>query len=274
MKRATAAELGRQTVRILEAGRYTSPLGAVVEIVDLVQRAVSNTCSYPPDVSPPWISPGEKETRVEVKNESTLAAARRLVEEGYRSVALNFASAKHPGGGFRGGARAQEESLARGSGLYACLKGHPMYAFHQARADAMYTDYAIYSPDVPVLRDNEGTLLDQPYRCSFITAPAVNAKVVLHRSRERCAEVRDTMNRRIQKVLAIAAAHGHVALVLGAWGCGIFRNNCHAVAEGFQQALQGQFQGVFERVVFAVLDPSEECRFIGPFERLFASECG
>jgi uncharacterized protein (TIGR02452 family) len=42
----------------------------------------------------------------------------------------------------------------------------------------MYTDYAIYSPDVPVIRADDGTLLAEPYLCSFITCPAVNAKVV------------------------------------------------------------------------------------------------
>src|SRR5207253_843688 len=100
--------------------------------------------------------------------ETTLASARRLVAAGQRPAALNFASAKHPGGGFLNGALAQEESLARSSALYACLVGNPMYTFHQAQSDALYTDYAIYSPDVPVFRGDDGALLPEPYLCSFI----------------------------------------------------------------------------------------------------------
>jgi len=274
MKRSTAGELGRETVRILEAGRYTNPVGETVEIADVLERAVAGTCSYPPDVSLPRVSPGDRQTCIAVANESTLVAARRLVLEGHRPAALNFASARHPGGGFLGGARAQEESLARSSGLYACLNGNPMYAVHQANADALYSDYAIYSPEVPVIRDDEGKLLDQPYLCAFITAPAPNAKVVLERDRGRRPEIRATMERRIRKVLSIAAAHGHEALVLGAWGCGVFGNDTEEVAELFHRALAYHFQGVFAKVIFAVLDWSEERRFIGPFDRWFASANG
>jgi uncharacterized protein (TIGR02452 family) len=274
MKRSTAGELGRETVRILDAGRYTNPAGEVVEISDVLARSVEGTCSYPPDASLPKVPLGDKQTDVGVRNESTLAAAWQLVQQGHRPVALNFASAKHAGGGFLGGARAQEESLARSSGLYACINGNPMYDFHRAHGDAMYSDYAIYSPDVPVFRDDEGKLLDRPYLCSFITSPAANTKVVLERDRRRRAEIRDAMQRRIQKVLGIAAAHGHEALVLGAWGCGVFGNDSEEVAELFQRALAYHFQGVFSKVIFAVLDWSEERRFIGPFQQLFVPSNG
>jgi len=93
-----------------------------------------------------------------------------------------------------------------------------MYDFHKARSDAMYSDYAIYSPDVPVFRDDEGMLLHTPYLCSFITSPAANAKVVLERDRRRRGEIRDAMDRRIRKVLTIAATHRHEALVPGCVG--------------------------------------------------------
>jgi uncharacterized protein (TIGR02452 family) len=272
MKRSNAASLGRETVRIIEAGRYTNAAGTPVDIAAIVARSVDGTCSYPPDTAVPQISLGDKQTSVAVTNGSTLASAHRFVAAGHRPVALNFASAKHPGGGFLGGARAQEESLARSSGLYASIRGNPMYDFHKAGGDAIYSDYAIYSPDVPVFRDDEGKLLDEPYLCSFITSPAVNAKVVLERNPRRRAEIRQVMERRIRKVLAIAAAHGHETLVLGAWGCGVFGNDSQEVAELFHAALSPQFQGVFAKVEFAVLDWSEERRFIGPFERVFGQE--
>jgi uncharacterized protein (TIGR02452 family) len=271
ISRERAAKLGQETVRILREGQYRSETGALVELGGLRQRAVEGTRSYPPDVPLPPVGHGDRATRIEVTNETTLAAARRLVDQGLRVAALNFASARHPGGGFLNGSRAQEESLARSSGLYACLVGNPMYEFHQAQHDALYTNYAIYSPDVPVIRTDEGTLLDQPWPCSFITSPAVNAKVVLDRDRSRREEIQKAMEQRIHKVLAIAAAHGHPALVLGAWGCGVFGNDTQEIADLFAKALAGSFRGVFEQITFAIIDGSEDQKFLGPFRRVFGS---
>jgi uncharacterized protein (TIGR02452 family) len=268
MARDRAAEIGRETVQFLEAGAYTT--GArVVAIRDLLRSSVDRTCAYPPDHPLPEIQRGEKPTSIAVANESTLVAARRLVDDGLNVVALNFASATHPGGGFLSGSRAQEESLARSSGLYACLAGNSMYEFHQARRDAIYTNYAIYSPDVPIFRADDGTLLEKPWRCSFITAPAVNAKAVLQRRPSRRPEIRHAMRERIHKVLTIAAVHGHAVFVLGAWGCGAFGNESEEIAELFRDALAARFFGVFAKVVFAVTDWSKEHRFIGPFAKAF-----
>jgi uncharacterized protein (TIGR02452 family) len=269
MDRTQAAELGRETVRILEQGGYSTATGRLVQLAPSIEHAVGGTQSYPPDEALPKLTFGERATSYAVVNASTLEEARRLVEAGRRAVALNFASAKHPGGGFRSGARAQEESLARSSALYACLVNQPMYEFHRSRHDPLYTDYAIYSPDVPVFRTDDGALLDRPYLCSFITAPAVNAGVVLQRAPSRRPEVRAAMARRVHKVLTIGAMHGHVTMVLGAWGCGAFRNDPQEVAELFHEALDTTFLGAFSQVVFAVWDWSAERRSIGPFEAAF-----
>jgi uncharacterized protein (TIGR02452 family) len=269
MNRAFAAQLGQDTIRILDAGRYTNPAGEVIDIGPMLRRSVEGVRSFPPDHELPDIRPGADRTHIEVANESTLAAAKRLGLLGCRPVALNFASAKHPGGGFLSGARAQEESLARSSGLYACLVGNQMYEFHKAQGDPMYSDYALYAPDVPVLRTDEGDLLPEPYVCSFITSPAVNAGVVLQRDRSARARIREAMRIRIVKVLTIAAMFNHDGLVLGAWGCGVFGNDSREIAELFQHAFSGDFCGIFRRVVFAILDWSEEQRFIGPFAGLF-----
>lgn len=267
--RERAAQLGEETRRVLAERRYINSSGAIVELGPLLDQSVAGTRSYPAEQALPAERQGRYETRITVRNESTLAAARRLAGEGKRLVALNFASAKRPGGGWLSGAQAQEETLARASGLVACIEGNPMYARNAAHGDALYLDDAIYSPDVPVFRDDDGALLPEPYLCAFITAPAPNAGVVLERDRSRRATVRVTLERRIGRVLAIAALHEHTALILGAWGCGVFRNGPAEVARLFAAALTEPFRGAFAEIVFAVLDGTLERRFISPFERAF-----
>jgi uncharacterized protein (TIGR02452 family) len=203
-----------------------------------------------------------------VQNETTLAAARRLIVD-HRTIALNVASARNPGGGFLSGSEAQEESLARSSSLFACLDGRSMYPFHRRHDDTLYTDYVIYSPSVVVFRNNDGKLLETPFTCSFLTAPAPNAGAVLQRDPTRGDELSRGLQSRINKVLSVAAAQGYDAIILGAWGCGVFKNDPRDVAAQFQAALTGDFDGVFRLIYFAVLDRSSGGVVIAPFEQAF-----
>ncbi|BBM83440.1 TIGR02452 family protein [Candidatus Uabimicrobium amorphum] len=268
VNRKKAAEIATDTLKIIEQGYYT--VGKEQVPIDKeMQRAIAGTYSYPPHSELPSIEPGEKNTQIQVTNETTLSATERLVvEEGLNTVALNFASAKNPGGGFRSGARAQEESLARSSALYPCLVNNEMYTFHRQRKDPFYTNYALYSPDVPVFKRDSGELLHQPYLCSFITSPAVNAGVIRKRKTKNAQQICDEMQQRIHKVLTIAALYKHDAIVLGAWGCGVFGNDSTTIAHLFYEELQ-LFSGVFSKVSFAITDHSKKGQNIQPFTHAF-----
>jgi len=261
--------LGRETVEILEQGFYVVD-GVRVELANRMAKAIANTIEYPNLVPPPSVdAPGDRTTAIEVVNEGTLTAAARLAKQLDVAV-LNFASAKSPGGGFLNGSRAQEESLAMSSGLYPCLLGREMYDFHKFTRGGMYTPWVVYSPSVPVIRDDDGVLLAVPYSVAFLTSPAVNAGAVRKHRVASEAEILEQMELRVDKVLSVAAHHGHTAVVLGAWGCGAFGNDPGEIANLFRTALEGRFAGVFQHVVFAVLDWSDDRRFIGPFEARFA----
>lgn len=282
MKRSTRAELARETLAILKRGRYVTPDGAAVSIRREQTAAERDSVLYTPEtLGELWPEvPGETAapTRFEVTNETTLSAARRLIEEhNAREVCcLNFASAKHPGGGFLSGAEAQEESLARSSGLYPCIRQMDgYYRSNHACGTALYTDHMIYSPNVHVIRDDTGRLLDKPLLVSFITAPAVNAGVVKEREPSNIRQILPTMGRRAEYVLKVAVANRHKHLVLGAWGCGVFQNDPADVAEIFRRFLgaEGAFNRAFNAVTFAVLDKTADRRVITPFEGRFARHC-
>ena len=259
-------ETARVTVEIAAAGHYRAPSGRQVTID--VASAVAGTRLYEPGETLPPAAAGTPD--VEVTHESTLVAARRA---GGNAAALVFASAKNPGGGFLGGAKAQEEDLARASALYPCLRtASDFYAHHREQRDLRYTDRVIYSPAVPVFRDDKGALLDEPYATAFLTAAAPNAGAI-HRNQP--ADARDipaVLARRATRVLRVAAAHGHRTLVLGAWGCGVFRNDPQTVANAFAGALREVAQ--FDRVIFAIRDDRSGTPVYRAFESVFAPSSG
>ncbi len=270
--------MAKETLSIVEAGSYAAPSGRTVSVRSEVLRAVQSTALFRPEQLESLLGelaprPSAPPPRIEVSSETTAVAARRLLEaEGCEHVvALNFASAKNPGGGFLGGAKAQEEDLARCSALYTCQLRQPhYYATHRASHSMLYSDHMIYSPDVPFFRDDTGALLEAPFLLSVITSAAPNAGEVVRHGGHESALVVPTLLGRARKVLALAASRGHRCLVLGAWGCGVFRNDPSQVAEAFAQLLEPAFAGAFERVVFAVYERGDE----RPNQRAFTRRFG
>ena len=207
---------------------------------------------------------------IELHNESTLAAILRLHGQDAKSFGvLNFASAKNPGGGFLSGALAQEESLALSSGLYASQLNHPVYyEINRACKSMMYTDCSIWSPDVVFFRNDDGDLLACPAKASVLTLPAVNYGQALLKN-ENANQAKSSMKRRMKIALAIFAAKGCDVIVLGAYGCGVFRNDPVDVAKWWNEFLS-EYGGHFRRIVFAVLDRSKTRETILAFERAFS----
>ncbi|MDQ1014506.1 TIGR02452 family protein [Streptomyces afghaniensis] len=267
---ARLRSVAQQTEQIVAAGAYRAPDGREVSIADALRAACEGTRVYGP-VPVRMSSVRVTRTLVEVTGESSLEAARRL---GGNVAVLNFASARNPGGGYLNGAQAQEEALCRASALYTCLLRAPaFYDHHRAHRDPFYTDRVIHSPGVPVFRDDRGRLLDEPYTAGFLTAAAPNAGVVHRTAPERAPELPRALAVRSERVLETAAAHGYRRLVLGAWGCGVFRNDPAQVAGAFRTLLEpgGRFAGAFGHVVFGVLDRTPDAAVRGAFEQAFSS---
>ena len=79
------------------------------------------------------------------------------------------------------------------------------------------------------------------------------------------ARLEEALSERAHRVLVVAHDHGHRNLVLGAWGCGVFRNDPGFVAATFRDLLAGPFAGAFDLAVFAILDRTREQRVFEPF---------
>ena len=77
------------------------------------------------------------------------------------------------------------------------------------------------------------------------------------------------MKRRMKLSLAIFARQKNKHLILGAYGCGVFRNDPKKIAKWWQELLTDSFADVFETIVFAVLDNSSSQACIKAFQEIF-----
>lgn len=273
MSQASRIQWANETMAICREGSYFAPSGRTVNVRGEIERAKEGTVLYSLENPPP--NPAQRRfdrTEIKVNNETTFEALQRLTDGVNHVACLNFASAKHPGGGFLTGTQAQEEALARSSALYLCLcRASEYYERNQANRSAVYLDLVIFSPLVPFFREDSGVLLESPIMASVISASAPNAEAVAHNEPGNTMLVEPTLRRRAELVLRIAEAHAVDKLVLGAWGCGVFRNDPRVVAGVFSELLwvPGTFDRAFSEVVFAVYDQSAEQATFRAFAEAF-----
>jgi uncharacterized protein (TIGR02452 family) len=269
--RSARARIARETLAACEQGSYVAPSGRTVDVRSELARATESTICT--DAAPSFTTFGA-DAAIELANETTLTGLETLAASGEAHLGcLNFASARNPGGGFQNGAQAQEESLARSSGLYPCLltQKASFYDPNRAHRSALYLDRTIVSPLVPFFRRDDGTWLETPYLATVITSPAPNLGALREHRSADVARVPETLRRRADLVLALAAAHGVRRLVLGAWGCGVFRNEPTVVATVFADLLRDRFRSAFDLVRFSVYDTQPGLPVFTPFASAFRS---
>lgn len=263
--------IARETLQIMEQGYYVYE-GKRIDIQPDMDMSIRASSLITPEQGAKLLEKHEKSGSTKthherVENLSTVDAIRKLAKEGKENIGvLNFASAKNPGGGFINGAMAQEESLAASSTLYRTLTAHEeYYRKNRAQTSMMYTDHAIYSPDVIFFRDGGFRLVADPVKASVLTLPAVNMGQVLLKG-EDAAEAGRVMRRRMALALAVFAEQGAKNLILGAYGCGVFRNDPYQIAAWWKELLAESVGSHFDSVFHAVLDRSKNADCIRAFE--------
>jgi len=204
--------------------------------------------------------PEYKNARISVIESRSFQAAKELTAEYDRVAVLNFASGTNPGGGVRKGASAQEECLCRISNLYPCLTlkrlWEPFYQYHRNLPHRNYSDRIIYSKDITVIKtDTEQPIFtDDWYSIDVITSPAPNISGVPAPDWEN---LRELFTIRIRNILETAMDNDIEALVLGAFGCGAFRNPPQLVSQVFSSVLEEEgYKEHFAKIVFAIIGAS------------------
>ncbi len=201
-----------------------------------------------------------------------------LNKEGVKPIlVLNLANPVHPGGGVRKGARAQEEDLCRKSSLLLSLESlnaRSYYEYNRAINTYMGSDAIIINPQVEIIKDENGNLLPDTVIVAVMTCAAPMLCYGMEGMSQE--EYEAMMYRRITGMLKTAAYLGYQHLVLGAFGCGAFRNDARVVSDLFYKALKEfDFDGMkekdmFRRIDFAVLDHSADQYNFREFSRNFS----
>ena len=192
---------------------------------------------------------------------------------------LNFANPVNPGGGVRRGARAQEEDLCRKSSLLLSLESTEAakyYAYNRSLNTFMGSDAVMITPSVEIIRDENGSLMDETYLVAVLTCAAP----MITRGMEGLTndQYREMLFSHIKGILSCAAYYGYHTLVLGAWGCGAFGNDAALMSDLFYLALK-ELQNtdavkgnLFRRIEFAVFDKSHSQYNYKQFARNFSSD--
>ena len=193
-------------------------------------------------------------------------------------LVLNLANPVHPGGGVRRGAKAQEEDLCRNSSLLLSLEGRKALAYYEYNRSLntdMGSDAVMIHPWVEIIRDGNGDLLEESEVVSVMTCAAPMLRDGMEgMSRQQYEKL---MLTRITGMLKAAAHSGYKHLVLGAFGCGAFRNDARIVSDLFYKALKEfDYDGMkdkdmFRSIGFAVLDHSEDQYNYREFARNFSN---
>ena len=179
--------------------------------------------------------------------------------KGKKVAVLNYAN-NHSIGGAPYLSGAQEESLCRCSTLLPCLQAmkEPFYQkhidmYHNQQMDYMGNDDLIYTPDVVVFKTDVRTVPIYPQMMDSDSWYTVNvitcAAPVLSDPAQRPKNYEDVIRARIKKILDVAAKEGNEVVILGAWGCGAYKNPIAIVSKLFVECLKDYN---FPIVVFAL----------------------
>ena len=261
------AKIFEDTTKIIKAGFYTAPSGKQINLE--METMISGAVCYKEELPAQKPVAVEGKTKIMVEGNDCLVAAQRLAENGYNPILLNFASGGHPGGGVESGARAQEETICRRSTLtrsiFSFSDNYSRKYGYEHRTGNNYPldnlDFsAIYSPAVTVFREGkECTLMENPYQVAVITCAALNLNgrysLKLTPEGKMPERAKEIMRNKIRTIFRIALLHGHDSMILGAFGCGAYRNPPEEVAAIFRQILEEEeFRNSFRLVTFSIID--------------------
>ncbi len=175
-----------------------------------------------------------------------------------RIAILNFASYKNPGGGFMNNMYAQEEAICYCTNLFYELVNYSDWYKHPLN-NGLYDNKSILSHNIAVVASERGNLLppDEVFYIDVLTCAAPNLSSVLT-YRPSLKEVAENISRdRVAYVMDIFANNHYDTIILGAFGCGVFKNDPNVIASAFKTYINNN-SDKFKNIIFAIPDKTSK----------------
>lgn len=241
----------------------------------VLETSMKSTCVYDHEIKIVSDYQYKEPATVKVTNRDTLTAAEEYAHlseicetNGFTAI-LNFASATNPGGGVVKGSTAQEECICRCTTLYPALNQKICWdRYYNVNRNAntnIGSDTIIYTPDVLVLKDKDYNRRskDKMFYVDVITCAAPNLREKPSNlyndgaSKTQLTLTDDELYaihvKRAHKIFGIARAYDIDYLILGAFGCGAFKNNPEVVAKAYKDVIK-EYLHYFKVIDFAIID--------------------
>ena len=217
-----------------------------------------------------------KTSEIIVSSDRSFEAANKYVKGTNKICVLNFASAFTPGGGVENGYSAQEESLCRISTLRNALIDKNVFdqfynknrtLIQNSMMGGEYCGDCIYTPEVVVFKKDtkECELLSESqwYKVDVLTCAAPDLRIRPDRKNFTPTdyELAELHEKRAKKILDIAVSQKVDVLILGAFGCGVFKNPPEVVAKAYANVIRN-YRYAFKTIEFAVYcSPNNKTNF-------------
>jgi uncharacterized protein (TIGR02452 family) len=215
--------------------------------------------------------------------QDSFEAAAELMHQGWpKPAVLNMANEHNCGGAWCQKPGSQEEDLLRCSSLPLSLWPRRLRSDHRMpefddRLPRQQTIYpfteagVIYSPNVLVCRSRDGKPFANQHQSMVGVVSSAAQDLREEKPHYKGPFDPHLTTEKLRSHLWAAAHHGHTALVLGAFGCGAFRNDPDQMIKLYMQLLGpgGEFEGCFEIILFAIIKSGHLLRrFGGTFPRI------
>jgi len=209
-----------------------------------------------PDISIPC------HENIQVINSDSVSAVTEYSKLG-KTCVLNMASFKRPGGGVAKGSKAQEECLFRCSNL-----------IHLINTDnyPLNDDNALYTKDATFFKDVYYNYMND-VQSDVVTIAALNLRNVDINSHsdtitsENISSINSDgitisnwdyeqlTKEKIRLMLSLAIKNDVDIIILGSFGCGVFKNDPEKMAKIFKKLLVNEgYSKYFEKVIFAIIN--------------------